>query len=1039
MSSMLLRSRVPRGVADPNTWYQKYLISGTVCFRSLPRAYFNVASRQFHTREVKSPSPQDLVKTSSASLEDIRLKTEFEENKDIREYLRKWQGSHSNILDPVRGPGTSNEWDVSAPWVGNMMNDNREAHDVGSDALREADEDVSDFENIADEGESMNEFLEPGDLVALPSSEGILNLAIYVRSVYKQQQFYTERGKWRVAFAKDLDYVIKGFAPPELVTPLHPHLPDNLAQIALEMQSAIEGGIPRPVGAPLLTRMNEFQRGIHRFYQSNSYRLDNIHEVIADEDEKLEFSLDELAIRALEVSKDQLDDTTRFAVHRAARRCPFLIENDRSSIFADHYFVQPRRVANVLETVTTWVREHQDHLVHTVNGRDTPDWKDHPLHQFLQKAQRLIRLSRKVRSPTTMGCVGPTAQRYEPGQGRKGLVYREILTEKFSYTDRMIIEFLQLWCIPPRRMTSGTLRSAGSHIMSSTGMYNVLEMNAGSAALFLQELGIIAPWENLRLLDQNLALPGHGISPRSDSQWADVKQACDTLKLEGLTDKMQNMRKDFGDLPIYCVDDSSAQEIDDGVSLERIPGSENTFWIHVHVANPSAFLPHDDLIMKYAASRVQTLYSPERTYPMLPSSLTQEHFSLAPGRPTLTFSAKMNLQGDILDSNIVNGVAHNVIYITHDKLRSLFESAPQEALKPLAVGGQLVQGHTRKELQDTLSKEDEETFRIMRHLMLAFREHRRQNGAMEWPSSINTPVEMSVGASALKPYHVQVTEGRYFLGDPIIQLRPRNVDPHEVPDLTKRNLVSTLMNLACYISAKWCAERNIPAVFDGTFYHPEYRKLTNSNMSEYGGQTWLQLAAPKGVSSSSPNRHVPLGLDAYVKSTSPLRRYTDLMAHYQIEAALRFEHEHGRKFDAETEENVLPFSREDVDDFLSRSRWKRSRLREVDSATKQFWACMLLFRGFYFGECSLPETFTCVLHKPYTATTLIGSHLAQGYAGIITSLGLRCQIVVPPEVTDVDILSVVEAKITSVDLSRMLVVLEATRMVKPFQRVGEWR
>ncbi|KAF7592123.1 hypothetical protein BBP40_000671 [Aspergillus hancockii] len=991
----------------------------------------------YFSSELKSP-PHDLLRTSPTSIEDIRLKTEFEENKDIRQYLRKWQENHPNILDPVRGPGTSNTLDASAPWVGNMLNDYREAHDAGSDALRETDEDVSGFENIADEGEGIHEFLEPGDLVALSSAEGILNLAIYVRSVCKQQQFYTERGKWRIAFAKDLDFVIKGFAPRELVAPLHSHFPDALAQLSLEMQSAIEGGVPRPIGAPLLRMVNDFNEQVHGFYQANACRLDNIHEVVADEEEKLEFNLEELACKALDVTKDKLDDTILFAVHRAVRRNSFLIENDRSSIFTDHYFVQPRRVATILDTVTTWVHEHQEYLIRAVTGKEVPNLKDHPLNQFIQKAQRLIRLSRKVRSPTIMACVGPTAHRYHPGQDEKPLVYREVLTEKFSYTDRMIIEFLQLWCIPPRRMTSGVLRSTGSHIMRATGMYTALETNAGSAGLFLQEIGVVAPWENLRLLDQNLALPGHGISRQSDSMWEDVKRACEKLSSEGLTDKMESTRTDFRDLPVYCVDDPGAQEIDDGVSLERIPGSNDTFWIRVHVANPSAFVDPDEQVMNYAASRVQTLYAPERTYPMLPSTLTQKHFSLAPGRPTLTFSAKMNLQGEILDTNVVNGIVRNVIYITHDTLRGLFEPELQQTLEPLTVGGELVKEQTRENLQETLSSEDKDTFHTLRKLMLAFRKHRRRNGAMEWPSPMDTPLSVTAGNGPLKAYDMQVTEGRYILGDPIIQLRPRNVDPHEVPDLTKRNLISTLMNLACYVSGKWCAERNIPTVFDGTFYHPEYPRLTRSNMSEYGGQTWLQLAAPKGISSSSPTHHVPLGLDTYVKSTSPLRRYTDLMTHYQIEAALRFEHENGRRFDATTDGSVLPFSREDVDKFISESRWKRSRLRDIESASKQFWACMLLFRAFYFAECTLPESFKCLVQKPYNATALVGSQFAQGYTGVITSLGVRCQIVVPPEVPDVDILSVVEAKITSIDLSRMLVIMEATRMVKPFERVGEW-
>ncbi|KAF9895230.1 hypothetical protein FE257_000132 [Aspergillus nanangensis] len=920
--------------------------------------------RRYLTGGTNAPGLGHDLLRQQTSIEDIRLKTEFEENKDIREYLRKWQRTHSNSLDPVRGPGTPNELDPNAPWIGNMLNDNREAYDAGSDTMRSADEDVAEFSHDADDGEGIHDFLEPGDLVALPAADGILTFAIYVRSVYKQQQFYTERGKWRIAFPKDIDYVVKGFAPPELVAPLHPHLPDTLASLGLEIQSAIEGGVPRPVGAPLLRLIGDFDERVRELYQANAYRLDRIHEIVADADDKVELTLEELASKALGVDQDQLDNAILYTVHQTTRQNPFLIENDRSSLFADYYLVQPKRVAEVLETVTTWVHEHQEYLIRAVTGKEVPNLKDHPLQQFIQKAQRLIRLSRKVRSPTTMACVGPTAQRFQPGQEGNAMVYREVLTEKFTDMDR------------------------------------------------------------------------HGISRRSDNMWTDVEQACEKFNTESLSDRMQNTRVDWGELTIYCVDNADAQEIDDGVSLERIPGSEDTFWIRVHIANPSAFIQADDIIMEYAASRIQTLYVPERTYPMLPSSLTQKHFSLASGRPTLTFSAKMNLQGEVLSTEISNGIAQNVVYITHDKLRGIFEPETKGQLDTLTVGGVFPPGSGRETLQDTLSSEDENTFHILRKLMLAFRDHRRKNGAMEWPSHIDTPVSMMAGTASLNPSNMEVKEGRYYLGDPIIQLRPRSFDPHEIPDITRQNLISTLMNLACWVSGKWCADRNIPTVYDGTYYHPEYPRLTSQNMSEYGGQNWLQLSAPKGVSLSSPIHHMPLGLDVYVKSTSPLRRYTDLMAHYQIEAALRFEQEHGRQFDANTDSATLPFSREHVDGFIKRSLWKRNRLRDVDRASKQFWACMLLFRAFYFAECELPETFTCLLHKPYSATSLVGTPLAQGYGGMIAELGVRCQVMTSD--LDVDILSTVEAKVTAVDLSRMVVIMEATRVVKPFERVGEW-
>lgn len=789
--------------------------------------------------------------------------------------------------------------------------------------------------------------------------------------------------------------------------------------------------------------MNEFDDKAREFYRQNSRRLDNIHDIVADDEERLEFTLRELAAKALDIDEAELDEVKLYEVHRAVTRYPFLIDYDRSSVFTDHYLVQPKRVAKVIETVGNWVREHQEHQIRLAVDKDpgsgSGNFNSHPIQKFIQKAQRLIRLSRRVRSPTTMSNVGPTAQRFSPDETEDGMIYREVETEKFNKNDRMIIEYLQLFSIPPRRMTSGIMRMAGSHIMRATGMYSDVGLSAASMPLFLQELGVFSPWENLRVLDQSLALPGHGVASHSETKLVtDAQQSAERMRNESLKDAMQDLRRDWGDLPIYCVDDKEAHEIDDGVSLERIPGSNDTFWVRIHIANPSAFLPVDHVIMKHAATRYSTLYVPERTYPMLPPSLTQPHFSLAPGRPTLTFSAKMNTKGEVLDTEVTNGYARNVIYITHERLRKLFGAGLESSFVNLTVGGEFPE-RSREGLREELSPEDEENFHILRKLMLAFREHRRKKGAIEWPAAIETRVSVFGGKQPMKPHNLAVEQGRYFLGDPVIRMQLHNFDPHEVPDLTKRSLISTLMNFACWIAGKWCASRNIPTVYDGTWYHPEYPKLTPENVSQYGGSNWLNFAAPKGVSSSRVLPHHPLGLDAYVKATSPLRRYVDLMAHYQIEAALRYEREHGRRLDADEVPSVLPFTRDQVDDYVARSRWQHTRLKQCEMSSRQFWACLFLFRAFYFNECKLPETFPCLLHNSYKNTALAGTEYGMGWIAIALPFGIRCQILLPSEMMDkVDILSVVEARIRSVDLSRMLAIVEGVRLIKHFERKGEW-
>lgn len=1004
----------------------------------------SVASEQVETTVWMSRSNTQLILTriwkpldgedESALDEQESLQAQLETYRNVRVYLRKWQESNPNVLDPIQELHKDTTEGGQTLWNGTMIN-GREAGDsvwAESQLAKRDDFDTSE--------EFEGEHLEPGDMVARISSDGVFHFAIYVRSVHKQKQYYTDRGNWRICSNREIDYVVKGFAPRELLEPIKPYFPVSLAYARGEIQSVPEGGLPRPLGAPLLKMMANYQAHVLDFYRDHSNLLDDLHHHVADDYEYLRLTLEEMTMKVLSIEESELNSVNLFAVHRAVRSHPFIIEKDSDSYFSAMYLVQPKRIAKVVKQVTDWVHEHQDYLLRAVMGKETPGFVMHPMQQFIQRAQRLIRLSRKVRSPTIMASVGPSSQKFQPGQDDKPLVYREIQTEKFSENDRMIIEYLQLYAIPSVVMPSGTLRSTASHIMRATGMYNTLGLSESSTRLFLQELGVIAPWENLGLLDQILRLPGHGMSLLEDMRWEELEEIAQSIS-EPLPDSMKEFRKDWGDLPVYCVDDATAQEIDDGVSLERVPGSNDIFWVHIHVANPTAFLKHDDPTMEYAGSRLATTYVPERTYPILPTALTQGHFSLAAGRPTLTFSAKMNLQGEILDTEVTNGTIRNVISLTHGTLRDFLkntESKPSSGV--LTVGGDFADPAPThgKVLRDTLSTEDKETFTTLRQLMLGFRTQRQKNGAIALPPRLSTSVSVQMGATPAKPYDMQVMEGKYIVGDPIIQLRMHDFDPHAVPDESKENLISLLMNLAGHIAGRFCAARNIPAVFDGTWYDPEYGRVTPQNVANFGGQSFFQLSLPKGVSTSSPIQHHILGLDAYVKSTSPLRRYTDMIAHYQIEAALRFEHEHGRPFNALSDPtSILPFTKSDLDAHIFNSQPIKTRLRDVSSFSTQHWACMLLFRAFYFGECELPDSFPVLLQTP----RLVPQREGTVYSGTITNLGVDCVVTIPddcPGKEECDIFGVVEACITAVDMATLEVKVEATGLIKPFERTGEW-
>lgn len=873
--------------------------------------------------------------------------------------------------------------------------------------------------------------------LTIASAVGSFTLAIYCRSIQKQLQLYTQRGKWRMASDRDLTFVIKGFAPAEETKALYPYMPDKLAAIDAILQNVTEGGVPRPVGARLLRAMHKFDEEVKALFRRDPRRMDGIYDHIAHATDRQELTLDEITARVLNVDPAKITAPMRFMVHTAISRHPLAIYRS-SSIFHDHYVIQPKKVYEVIETVSKWVREHEDHQTQLALHKKS-DFKNHPLQQFITKAQRLIRRSRAYRSPTTMANVGPTAQRFTADQTKDGRVFRRVPADTFNNNDRMILKYLQYYCIPPHTMTGGIQRYAGIHIMRATGMYSTVQLGPGAVPLFLQELGVIAPWENLNVLDQAVALPGHEIEPRTEQLHQEAWRTARQLKSGELKDMMEDLRTDFGDLPVYCVDDPTAKEIDDGFSLERVPGSDNTFWLRVHIANPSAFVPHDHPIAQYAALRLQTLYAPERTYSMLPPDLTQDQFSLQPGgRPVLTFSAKVTIDGDVLETRIENGYIRNVIHITHEAVRNLF-CGKKKKPRQLVVGGELpVQAHAN---QTHITPDQRETFHTIRRIMAAVRQRWRENGGLTFPDMGSTELTVHCGKSEPDPHKLDVWRGNFYQGDPIIAMTLRDCNPYEVPDLTRTYLVSTVMNFACWIAGRWCAERNLPVVYDGAWYHPEYRKLTSKNISSFGGQNWLELSPPKGISASTVLPHPGLGVDAYLKTTSPLRRYNDMLAHYQIEATLRYEHERGKQLDARDDAAgrlPLPFTKDAVDHHITRHRWLRDRLRRIEQASRQYWGCQLLFRAFYFNECELPETLPCIMHKPLSIVVTLRTGHYRGYSAVILPLGLKAQVMLPDKFPEVDILDTVEAKIVAVDMARTMVVMEAVRPVKKFERIGEW-
>ena len=120
----------------------------------------------------------------------------------------------------------------------------------------------------------------------------------------------------------------------------------------------------------------------------------------------------------------------------------------------------------------------------------------------------------------------------------------------------------------------------------------------------------------------------------------------------------------------------------------------------------------------------------------------------------------------------------------------------------------------------------------------------------------------------LPEVHISVTDG--------------NVVIESVQDFRSAAMVRELMLLAGIGAARWAIRNRLPF----PFVAQEVGDLPSDPLPGLAGSYQLRRCMRPRRLSAQPGRHGGLGLSEYTQVTSPLRRYTDLLAHQQIRAFL---------------------------------------------------------------------------------------------------------------------------------------------------------
>lgn len=335
----------------------------------------------------------------------------------------------------------------------------------------------------------------------------------------------------------------------------------------------------------------------------------------------------------------------------------------------------------------------------------------------------------------------------------------------------------------------------------------------------------------------------------------------------------------------YSIDDSQTTEIDDALSVQGLGTGEVV--VGIHIAAPALALSPGHAIDQIARQRLSTVYMPGHKITMLPDHVVQS-YTLQEGRDCPAVSLYLRVHESSLEVLGSETRLENVFIaanLRHDQLDDVVTEAWLDTPEPLPSMGSASPPMPHS------------------HLAFLYRLAQQRKAQRELvrgkPETFNRPDYN---------FRIGTPKGQAPNGDEIVEISQR----HRGAPLDL--IVAEAMILANSTWGQWLADLSVPAI--------------------YRSQASL-LPGIKVRMGTKALPHAGIGVPCYAWSTSPLRRYTDLVNQWQIIACIK----HGT-----TAALVAPFKAKDVDLFSIISAFEAaySSYNAYQSSMERFWTLQYL-------------------------------------------------------------------------------------------------
>jgi len=327
----------------------------------------------------------------------------------------------------------------------------------------------------------------------------------------------------------------------------------------------------------------------------------------------------------------------------------------------------------------------------------------------------------------------------------------------------------------------------------------------------------------------------------------------------------------LADVQAFSIDDVTTTEIDDALSVVTL--ADGRIRVGIHIAAPGLGIKRDDAIDAMARQRMSTVYMPGEKITMLPDAVVAA-FTLDEGKqcPALSLYATLDPSDwSVLETETRAELVPIAANLRHNDLDAL---VTEEAL---------VEGSGDYAHKDEIAL------------------------LWQWAQVLEKGRMAKRESFGLRPEQNNRVDFNFYVEQDVVTITRRK----RGAPLDK--IVAELMIFANSSWGKFMADHGVPGI---------YRAQGG------GAGGWAAKMQVRMVTHAAP--HQGLGVDQYAWSTSPLRRYTDLVNQWQILACL----EHGVAAPL-----VAPFKPRDAELFVIVSAFDAaySGYAEFQSGMERYW------------------------------------------------------------------------------------------------------